>query len=794
MRVISVRRKVLFRWGLFVLLVLSAAFIALWAAGGPARSWLSGGGRSGSIPASAQPVFDEGGVKLATAAKDGHLAVYDGKSWKPQFWSGVNMGATTPGHAPGELSPSKDDYLRWFGQIKEMHADVVRIYTILPPEFYEALAEFNAGRKDPLYILQGVWAPEDQLVGEGGQGGDALQDDATRSFEDEIRDAVQAIHGQLKRKANPGHASGKFDADVAPYVLGWVIGTEWEPETVKATNDAHPGLKPFQGDYFQAASGASPFESWLARMLNTLAQEDMKFGWQHPVSFTNWVTTDPLTHPNEPSAREDMVSVDPMHISPQAGWKAGYFASYHIYPYYPDLLRYEDKYQSYIDSDGNVNPYAGYLHELRAHHKGIPLIVAEYGVPSSRGIAHYGPEGRNQGMHTEKEQGKIDADLYRSIYNESFDGAMLFSWQDEWFKITWNTMELDSPASRRPMWRNMLTNEEHFGVLAVEPGKSPEDTIVLDGKTDDWDRRKNTASRDYSDYTLTVSHDEAYLYLLLKKKNGDWKPAEQPLYIGFDTIGGGSAKADKAPGISFSGGQEFVMKLGGEKDSAIYVQSAYDYHTWQYGFLNHMMPWQEAWSHAENGLFLPWRLPVSKPLVLPQSKKQLPFEDVEVGLLHQGTTDPKSDAFNNLSDWFVSGSIIEARIPWMLLGFTDPSSHKVWRYPYEAGAFKTEDSKAVRVEPHLSGAADPVEPAVYKWDNWNKPTYHERLKQSYPILKEAFGALGKQPPKAAAAGAADGAGAAGSAGAAGPAGAGGAAGSAGAEGTAGTEGVDGAVR
>lgn len=296
----------------------------------------------------------------------------------------------------------------------------------------------------------------------------------------------------MKRKAESGHASGKFEADVSPYVLGWVVGIEWDPYTVKATNDAHPGMKPFQGTYFQAASGASPFESWLAQMLDTLAQEDMKFGWQHPVSFTNWVTTDPLTHPNEPSDTEDLVSVDPMQVRPQAGWKAGYFASYHIYPYYPDLLRYEEKYQTYKDSEGNINPYAGYLHELREHHKGIPLIVAEYGVPSSRGMAHYGPLNRNQGMHSEKEQGEIDADLYRSIYNENLDGAVLFAWQDEWFKITWNTMELDSPIDRRPMWRNMLTNEEHFGLLAVEPGKSQEDTIVLDGKTDDWDRRKKT--------------------------------------------------------------------------------------------------------------------------------------------------------------------------------------------------------------------------------------------------------------------------------------------------------------
>ncbi|UUZ83652.1 hypothetical protein LJK88_07445 [Paenibacillus sp. P26] len=688
MHVISANKKI---WLGLIILVLLAACTALWSLGGLPRGWFSGAAKS--TPAAVVPVYEEGGIKQTSAAKDGHLTVYDGKEWKPQFWSGVNMGATTPGHAPGELSPTKEDYFRWFGQIKEMNARVIRVYTILPPYFYEALAEFNSGQKDPLYLLQGVWAPEEPLVGSNGQGYDVLQQDTIDAFKKEIKDAVQVIHGDLRRKAEPGHASGKFDADVSPYLLGWVIGNEWDPGAVKATDDAHEDMKPYQGTYFLAVSGATPFESWLAQMLDTLAEEEMTFGWQHPVSFTNWVTTDPLSHPNEPNPDEDMVSVDPMHVKPQAGWKAGYFASYHVYPYYPDLLRYEDKYQTYKDSDGKVNPYAGYLHDLRQHHQGIPLIVAEYGVPSSRGMAHYGPLNRNQGMHTEQEQGQIDADLYKSIYNESYDGAVLFSWQDEWFKITWNTMELDTPAGRRPMWRNMLTNEEHFGPLAEEAGASAQDTIVLDGKTDDWDRRKNKTSRDYPGYSLTVSHDEAYLYLLLKKKEGDWKPGEQPLYIGFDTVDGGSTKADKAPGVTFSGGQEFVMKLGGEQDSHIYVQSAYDYHTWQYGFVRKMMPWQEAWSHAENGLFLPWRPPVDKPMTLPQTGQKPPFKDVEIGKLNPGTTDPKSDRFNNLTDWYASGSVIEVRIPWMLLGFTDPSTHKVWRYPYEAGALKMQEKQ-----------------------------------------------------------------------------------------------------
>jgi hypothetical protein len=74
-----------------------------------------------------------------------------------------------------------------------------------------------------------------------------------------------------------------------------------------------------------------------------------------------------------------------MHVEPTEAWKAGYFAQYHAYSYYPDFLRYQEDYQTYEDANGDVDPYAGYLNELRAYHEGIPLLVGEFGVPSSRG-------------------------------------------------------------------------------------------------------------------------------------------------------------------------------------------------------------------------------------------------------------------------------------------------------------------------------------------------------------------------------------------------------------------------
>ena len=136
-----------------------------------------------------------------------------------------------------------------------------------------------------------------------------------------------------------------------------------------------------------------------------------------------------------------------------------------------------------------MDPYAGYLNELRAHHEGIPLIVGEFGLPTSRGMAHRGPLGRDQGYHTEEEQGEMEADMLKGIHEEGYDGAFLFAWQDEWFKFTWNTIDLELPGRRRDLWRNPLTNEENFGVIANEPGEERTRPSTSDGETDDWDRR-----------------------------------------------------------------------------------------------------------------------------------------------------------------------------------------------------------------------------------------------------------------------------------------------------------------
>lgn len=679
-------------------------------------------------------VFESENIKQVSKVQGEQISVYDGKAWKPHFWAGVNLGATLPGSYPGDLAPSREDYLRWFQEMKEMNVQVVRIYTILPPVFYNTLYEFNQSQKEPLLFIQGIWSPEEELIGKTREGSDAYLPSIRNKFKKEIQDAVHAVHGDFSREKTPGQASGTYTVDASPYLLGWIVGTEWYPYAVQKTNEAHPKQPLFKGDYFQGKSSASAFENWLAEMLDTLAVEEMKYGWQHPVAFANWLTTDPMPHPNEPLKQEDMAVVDPMHVTPTAKWKAGYFASYHAYPYYPDFLNYEQKYQTYKRKDGNVDPYAGYLHDLHQHHKGIPVFISEFGVPSSRGKAHNGPLNRNQGMHKETEQGKMDADMMGDIYDEGLNGAILFAWQDEWFKFTWNTIDLEEPGTRRAMWRNALTNEEHFGVIANEPGKK-ENAIYLDGEDADWNRREDKKTMAYPTFTLSVTHDEEFVYVLAKKKTGNWQPNDQ-LLLGIDSVEGGS---NRIKGISsiFTKPIEYAISIAGTKNGAFMVNSAFDYHTWLYVSQKKMLPGDvRQLSQEKAGIFLPWKVALSRGLYLPQSKVHIPFEEFEVGKMTFGVTDPDSPSFNNLSDWYVKGNILELRIPWMLIGFTDPSRKMAWGNLYQYNKIQPIPSPGISIMPVLNQSDAQPTPLFYTWKNWDQPTYYERKKKSYFIMQQ----------------------------------------------------------
>jgi hypothetical protein len=608
-----------------------------------------------------------GGLTVpARATATGVELSVGGGAFAPRFWAGVNLGATIPGHDPGELAIPRAEYDRWLGEMGALGVRVVRVYTLLPPAFYEALASYDRRHpRAPLWLMQGIYLDQDRLDSVH----NAYDPVLTAETDRDIRDGVAALHGDARIPRRPGLASGRYRTSVARWLLGWSFGVEWDPTTTMLTDLANADVPRFQGTYFGATPDATPLESWIAARLDLLATEEARRGWSRPLTFTNWVTTDPLTHPAEPLSTEDEVSVDALHVRPTDRWPAGSFASYYVYPYYPDFLSL------------GAESYGGYLQRLHDYHAagGQATMITEFGVPSSYGIEHTGPLGRDQGALSEAQAGHIDAAMLSEIKGAAMAGGVLFEWADEWFKRAWNTEPLALPVDRRRLWRNPLTAEQYYGVISTDPVPG---------------RLKPVG------HGISAAVDPGALTVAVPT-------AARSVTIAIDARPGGGGGL---PGTRhLAPGDDVVVVVTGNR--ARVLQAAF----WE--------PTGALWA-ASDGIapalaWQPARMLISHPLVRPDTGQHIPARTWTLAPLavtrHAG--------------------VATVHLPWMLLGFSDPSSHLIFEIRH--GHVSLAHQGGVRIDVMLSHRRLLSTRAI-RWPGWNTVRFTERRKASWPILARAF--------------------------------------------------------
>lgn len=683
----------------------------------------------GSRPADSwAPAPDRAAGLKRLAYVDGDRLLLQTASGRRPFIAGVNLGSTIPGTLPGQVAARAADYRRWFPEMAALGLRAIRVYTILRPSFYQQLAAYDAAHPDaPLYLIQGVWIPEEQFLAVH----DLYAPAVTSGFLHEIDDAVAAVHGELRRSPRRGSASGIWTADVSRWLYAYSVGVEWDPAATAASDRTNAGAAPFHGTYFRATRAASPTESWLARMLDRCAADEARRGLSVPLTFTNWPTTDPLRHPDEPLAREDLVGVDAQHVRATAAWPAGFFASYHAYPYYPDFLRHEPALQAYR-YHRRPDPYAAYLAALRAHHAGTPVMITEFGVPSSLGTAHTGPLGRSQGDHSEQQAMAIDADLLRTIRDQGCAGGFVFEWTDEWFKFTWNTIEYELPGDRRQLWVNPLTNEEHFGLVATDPGTRA--VVTVDGDGGEWASNGSQVIQEGHGALREVraAKDEGYLYLrLVLDDRSAWR--REPIVIGIDVLHGGNGGLPGLPGED--PGADYAVVLGpGRQGSALVSARDDPFHVTYglaHGFVRGEAPAYPAAAGA--GAWYLQRLITNRPLAVPRTGRHLAAEWFDVGKLRSGTADPSSSAYDCRVTW-AAGEVVEIRLPYAFAGFADPSSLRALVVRRD-GTLTTAATPRVGLQVAVGGEL--VRTSGYGWDPWQVVAWHERQKAGIGVFAAA---------------------------------------------------------
>ncbi len=633
----------------------------------------------------------------ARATAQGFEISRDGKTFH-KFWPiGVNFGLAIPGTDPGEMEATGTQIRRWLQVTAYSGANTIRTYTVQSPVFYRELREYNlANPSNPLFLMQGVWIDEPPLTDP-----DYFSAAANAWVDDEIAKVVAVIHGDITippasklEPLNFGRANGTFEDDVSPWLIGWLFGREMEPYTLESTLALHPEAPTSHKGSLLSIDNGSAITAWIvSKMDDILRFERDKYGQQHPIGFSNWPTLDPLLHPTEPKlpiSVEDTFQVDLEPIETAASYTAGVFMSYHAYPYYPDFIFHEAAYQSFADSQGKFS-YIGYLAALRKHHASHALIIAEVGHPSSLGNGHQTPTGQDHGDLDDQEQGPAVLRSLAAIHQAGLDGAYVFSIIDEWFKRAWVVERVEYPSDRRRFWHNVMNPEQNFGLVALRAG-APGKRIVLDGKDGDWGPPQAVAgpaqvapAGDGADAQrrlrdVTLSSDAAYLHVRVRLQPPpggvfDWQRLD--VVVAFDTIDPerGDGRLDPAGKVEVGRRVEHVLRIESPEVVQLYVDKPYDLYGIWHGFRE---PWQLYRSvRNDAGEFRPVRTITNAYDAIGPDGNVTTLGGVQVqetGRFRVGIEALTSHALVAIDP---AGGVIEIRVPWNLLHFTDPSAAQI---------------------------------------------------------------------------------------------------------------------
>ncbi|MFZ2287956.1 MAG: FlgD immunoglobulin-like domain containing protein [Bacteroidales bacterium] len=654
-----------------------------------------------------------------------HIARYLPGGYRSMILKGINLGSSPPGYFPGEIAYaiSPEMYERWIRRMAEAGFNSLRVYTLHPPVFYEKLAEYNQRHPDkPLLLFQGIWLEEVEDATDP-----SSYDLVNRraAFSLEIAEVIDCIHGNNDIAFRYGKSYGIYSTDVSRWTAGYIIGREVAPQEVDSTNKFHPGTTSYTGSHF-SISGGSASEVFVTEMLDRVGViEESEYSVSRPVSFSSWPTLDPLDHPTEIYTDEDVASFDITKIG-GAGTPPGLFASYHAYPYYPNFISQQPSYLGYSDSQG-PNSYLGYLTEMKSHYGNMPLVIAEFGVPSSWGSAHQSYSEMHHGGYSDRQQGEKNMRMLNNMIDAGCAGGFMFAWMDEWFKRTWIVLYLEAyglpggtdAIPTRQLWHNETSPEQCFGLIGFDQKDVPEF------------EQYNTDAPSGPVTSVKATHDEGFLYLEINTA-ADLTPGDE-FMVAFDTYLGNTGESTFPGGATMSNRAEFLLTFGLDDDTALFhVTQAYDMNGLTVRFNLTDPALQKYRSTTTDGA--PWVV-----MRWINDGFELTYQDIGKVPLEHGA----SFSFGNRAAVAWNGRKVSIRLPWTMLHFNDPTQMRVndGAVSYDGGynfEIITTESDGVAVSVNHKGTVTNTTNR-YRWPKWLiVPPTAEKEKASLHVIEEGL--------------------------------------------------------
>lgn len=659
----------------------------------------------------------------------------DSGDYEPFFIKGVDLSASMPGQYAANFAPTEEDYLRWLKEIGEMGANTIRVYTVMDDDFYNAFYTYNTTEGEPLYLLQGLLVSDSANTGSA----DAYSDDFFQRLTNDGMDAVDIIHGRKIINTNEMGGSGRYFHDISDWVLGYLVGQDWNAPTVAYTDHRSVHPRSYNGVYFTTSDDSSPFEAMLAQIMDRLiVYETKKYKTQRLISFINDPRNDPFEYEISYAKQLNKYScIDAEHILPTDQLLSGYFASYHLYDFCDSFTQYlsedqKEKLSALLPGIDTQSAYGGYLQLLSAYHT-MPVVAAGYGFSTSRGAVM-----NNRAPLTETEQGNALMEIYQEAVDAEWSGVFLSTWQDTWERRTWNTA-FCTVLTQNYLWHDLQSDGQNYGIMAFDPGEA-ERTCTIDGKLNEWSGEDILFTEEGR--TLSVKTDAEGIYLMVQADD----LRENILYLLLDTTQESGSKDINLP--EFSGqlscerAADFVLCLHGTDDTRLLVQERYD--ALRENFLTEItgenpfvdFPEADSPNFVSIGMALQNLTLIDETVVTTAEEAQRlrALGIWETGKLVHGNGDPDSEDYYSLSDFCFGEDCVEIRLPWLLLNVGDPSSMQVHSDYYQNFGVHTHQVEEFWIG--LGDGSERISMTPQAMTGYlTLPSWHERLKKSYYIIQ-----------------------------------------------------------
>ena len=294
-----------------------------------------------------------------------------------------------PGYLPWEIEKStslpaelRNSISTDISNIKAMDANTIRFWGA-PKYCYEALKDVG-----DLNFIQTIWIKGDEPDFQN-----TAFKETTKTY---IREVVDRIYSVF--------------TDNSPPLVAYLIGNELSETSILSTDEAHPQISSYSGNYIITDSNITATEAFLAEMADyTRTYEFETYGNITLLSYANEIRT------------ADIIETPFLD-----------FISHNAYSY---AVPYYRPNTSLGSNSGTI--FQGWVEEVKSKHPNKPLLITETGLSVSPNANHVGAPNYGYGGNTELEQ---TTGLLQNINDINttalpISGVCIHEYLDAWWKF-----------------------------------------------------------------------------------------------------------------------------------------------------------------------------------------------------------------------------------------------------------------------------------------------------------------------------------------------------------------------